>query len=78
MYFDQWYQVSKYRVCPGTNANPVLSDLRAKPVLSYCRMWAMLIEKAFAKMYGGYDRLEGGHVLLNGENNALDRERFFQ
>ncbi|CAE7764178.1 DEK1 [Symbiodinium pilosum] len=25
-------------------------------------MWALLMEKAFAKMYGGYDKLEGGQM----------------
>mmetsp|Transcript_105688 Transcript_105688/g.252070 ORF Transcript_105688/g.252070 Transcript_105688/m.252070 type:complete len:725 (-) Transcript_105688:108-2282(-) len=52
----QWVNivVDEYIPCHATNRKPRF----AQPKDNEC--WALLLEKAFAKMYGGYDKLEGG------------------
>lgn len=67
--FRLWNQV---RGSAGTKWLDVVVDenipvhpgtLRPKFARTHCNeMWVLLIEKAFAKMYGGYDRLDGGQM----------------
>jgi len=65
--FRLWNQI---KTTPGTKwVDIVVDDLipcewgTTKPKFAKCNdneMWAMLLEKAFAKMYGSYSALEGG------------------